>query len=97
MQANVAATSQKTELKLELEEQIADVLQTVSILGVKEKTVFDSAEMTKEYESKISTNLEPQNDAIPPRPEFSMDIEEYDKIQNIYKWLVRQENVVLTC
>ncbi len=97
MQAEVAATSQKTELKPESEEQIADVSQTVSILGVKEKTVFDSAEMTKEYESKISTNLEPQNDDISPRPEFFMDMEEYDKIQSIYKQLVRQENAVLTC
>ncbi len=97
IQVDVAATSQKPELKPESEKQIADVSQTVSILGVKEKTLFDSAEMTKEYEAKISTNLEPQNDAIPPRPEFSMDMEEYDKIQNIYKRLVRQENVVLTC
>ena len=96
IQADVAATSQKTELKPESEEQMADVSQTVSILGIKEKTVSDSAEMTKKYESKISTNLEPQEDAIPPRPEFSMDMEEYDKIQNIYKFLVRQENAVLT-
>lgn len=50
-----------------------------TVLGVKEKTVFDSAEMTKEYESKICTNLELQNDDIPPRPEFSMNMEEYDK------------------
>ncbi len=97
IRADVAATSQKTELKPESEAQIADVSQTVSILGIKEKTVSDSAEMTKEYESKISTNLEPQNDDIPPRPEFSMDMEEYDKIQGIYKQLVRQENAVLTC
>lgn len=97
MQADVAGTSQKPELKPESEEQIADVSQTASILGIKEKTVSDSAEMTKKYESKISTNLEPQNDAIPPRPEFSMEMEEYDKIQNIYKLLVRQENAVLTC
>ncbi len=96
IQADVAATSQKTELKPESEEQMADVSQTVSILGIKEKTVSDSAEMRKEDESKISTNLEPQEDAIPPRPEFSMDMEEYDKIQNIYKFLVRQENAVLT-
>ena len=96
MQADVAGTSQKPELKPESEEQIADVSQTVSILGIEEKTVSDSAEMTKKYESKISTNLEPQNDVIPPRPEFSMDMEEYDKIQNIYKLLVRQENAVLT-
>ena len=96
MQADVAAASQKTELKPESEEQMADVSQTVSILGIKEKTVSDSAEMRKEDESKISTNLEPQKDAIPPRPEFSMDMEEYDKIQNIYKLLVGQENAVLT-
>lgn len=95
-ETDVAITSQKSELKPEPEEQMADVSQTVSILGIKEKTVFDSAEMRKEDESKISTNLEPQKDAIPPRPEFSMDMEEYDKIQNIYKLLVRQENAVLT-
>lgn len=95
MQADVAGTSQKPELKPESEEQIADVSQTVSILGIKEKTVSDSAVMPKENESKISTNLKSQKDSIPPRPEFSMGMEEYDKIQNIYKLLVRQENAVL--
>lgn len=59
--------------------------------------VSDSAVMPKEKESKVSTNLKPQKDSIPPRPEFSMGMEEYDKIQNIYKLLVRQENAVLTC
>ena len=97
IQADVAATSQKTELKPESEEQITDVSQTVSILGIKEKTVSDSVVMPKENESKVSTNLKSQKDSIPPRPEFFMGMEEYDKIQNIYKLLVKQENTVLTC
>ena len=31
----------------------------------------------KENESKVSTNLKSQKDSIPPRPEFSMGMEEY--------------------
>lgn len=93
MQAEVAATSQKSKA----EEQAASVPQAILSSEIKNMAVADSTEITKEYESKTSTNLEPQNDAIPPRPEFSMDMEEYDKIQSIYKQLVRQENVVLTC
>lgn len=53
--------------------------------------------MPKENESKVSTNLKSQKDSIPPRPDFFMEMEEYDKIQNIYKLLVKQENTVLTC
>ena len=93
MQAEVASTSQKPKA----EEQAASVPQAILSSEIKDTAVSNSAEMTNEYESKISTNLEPQNDAIPPKPEFSMDMEEYDKVQSIYKQLVRQENVVLTC
>ena len=93
MQAEVAATSQKSKA----EEQAASVPQAILSSEIKDTAVSNSAEMTNEYESKISTNLEPQNDAIPPRPKFSMDMEEYDKVRSIYKQLVRQENVVLTC
>lgn len=97
IQADVVAASQKPELKPETGEQVANVPQAILSSEIKNMAVADSAEMTKEYESKISTNLEPQNEVIPPRPEFSMGMEEYDKIQSIYKQLVRQENVVLTC
>lgn len=96
-ETDVAITSQKPELKPEPEEQVANVPQAILSSEIKNMAVADSAEMTKEYESKISTNLEPQNEVIPPRPKFSMAMEEYDKIQNIYKLLVRQENAVLTC
>ena len=94
---DVAITSQKSELKPEPEEQMADVPQSILSSEIKNVVVSDSAEMLMENESKTSTNIKPQKDAIPPRPEFSMGMEEYDKIQSIYKQLVRQENVVLTC
>lgn len=95
--ADVVAASQKPELKPETGEQVANVPQAILSSEIENMAVADSAEMTKEYESKISTNLEPQNEVIPPRPEFSMDMEEYDKFQEIYRQLVRQENAVLTC
>ena len=94
---DVAITSQKSELKPEPEEQMADVPQSILSSEIKNVVVSDSAEMLMENESKTSTNIKPQKDAIPPRPEFSMGMEEYDKIQSINKQLVRQENVVLTC
>lgn len=37
-----------------------------------------------------------QEEVIPPRPEFNMSMEEYDKFQEIYRQLVKQENAVLT-
>lgn len=80
-----------------LEEPVADVPQTILSSEIRGMDVSDSAVMPKENESKVSTNLKSKKDSIPPRPEFSMDMEKYEKIQNIYKQLVRQENTVLTC
>lgn len=80
-----------------LEEQMADVPQTIHSSEIRGIDVSDSAVIPKENESKVSTNLKSKKDSIPPRPEFSMGMEEYDKIQNIYKQLVKQENTVLTC
>ena len=80
-----------------LEEQMADVPQTIHSSEIRGMDVSDSAVIPKENESKVSTNLKSKKDSIPPRPEFSMGMEEYDKIQNIYKQLVKQENTVLTC
>ncbi len=80
-----------------LEEQVADVPQTILSSEIRGMDVSDSAVMPKENESKVSTNLKSQKDSIPPRPEFSMGTEEYEKIQNIYKQLIKQENTLLTC
>ncbi len=80
-----------------LEEQMADVPQTIHSSEIRGMDVSDSAVISKENESKVSTNLKSKKDSIPPRPEFSMGMEEYDKIQKIYKQLVKQENTVLTC
>lgn len=80
-----------------LEEQMVDVPQTIHSSEIRGMDVSDSAVIPKENESKVSTNLKSKKDSIPPRPEFSMGMEEYDKIQNIYKQLVKQENTVLTC
>lgn len=80
-----------------LEEQMADVPQTILSSEIRGMDASDSAVIPKENESKVSTNLKSKKDFIPPRPEFSMGMEEYDKIQNIYKLLVKQENTVLTC
>lgn len=94
---DVVTAPQKPELKPEAEEWVADVPQTILSSEIRGMDVSDSAVMPKENESKVSTNLKSQKDSIPPRPEFSMGMEEYDKIQNIYKQLVKQENTVLTC
>ena len=80
-----------------LEEQMADVPQIIHSSEIRGMDVSDSAVIPKENESKVSNNLKSKKDSIPPRPEFSMGMEEYDKIQNIYKQLVKQENTVLTC
>ena len=80
-----------------LEEQMADVPQAIHSSEIRGMDVSDSAVIPKENESKVSTNLKSKKDSIPPRPEFSMGMEEYDKMQYIYKQLVKQENTVLTC
>ena len=52
-----------------------------------------------EVKAKQRTVTKPtaQEEVIPPRPEFDMGMEEYDKLQEIYRQLVKQENAVLTC
>ena len=59
---------------------MADVSQTIHSSEIRGMNVSDSAVIPKENESKVSTNLKSKKDSIPPRPEFSMGMEEYDKI-----------------
>ncbi len=96
-ETDIATVLQRPKLQPKLEEQVADVPQTILSSEIRGMDVSDFAVMPKENESKVSTNLKSQKDSISPRPEFSMGMEEYDKIQNIYKHLVKQENTVLTC
>ena len=79
------------------EERMANVPQAICSSETKEKAVSDSAEVPKGNEPKTIDNLKSQKDIIPPRPEFAMGMEKYEKLQEIYKKLVRQENAVLTC
>lgn len=96
-ETDIATVLQRPKLQPKLEEQVADVPQTILSSEIRDMDVSDSAVIPKENESKVSTNLKSKKDSIPPRPEVSMGMEEYDKIQNIYKQLVKQENTVLTC
>lgn len=50
----------------------------------------------KEAKGRIA-NPKPQEEVIPPRPDFYMGMEEYDRLQEIYRQLVRQENAILIC
>jgi len=77
-------------------EKIREQFKRIAALPDK-KDNAKSAEMPKENNSKTIANLKPQKDIIPPRPEFAMGTEKYEKLQEIYKKLVRQENAVLTC
>lgn len=90
---DVVTVSQKPES----EKRMANVPQAICSSETKEKTVSGSAEMPKGNELKTIANLKPQKDISPPRPEFAMGMEKYEKLQEIYKKLVRQENAVLTC
>ena len=96
-EANVLTALPKQESEPESKEEMTNVPETTLFPEIKGMTVSDSIVMPKENESKTGINLESQKDVIPPRPEFSMDMEEYDRLQEIYKKLVRQENTVLTC
>lgn len=44
----------------------------------------------------VNESISPKDD-IPPKPEFSMDMEEYERLQEIYRKLVKQENMVIIC
>lgn len=56
-----------------------------------------SSPVPKEEVATPQETVMPDNkDVIPPRPEFRMDMEEYDKLLSIYKQLAEQETVILT-
>lgn len=96
-ETDIATTSPKLELEPESKEEMTKLPEIILSPEIKGMDVSDSIATPKENESKTGTNLKSKKDSIPPRPEFSMGMEEYDKIQNIYKQLVKQENTVLTC
>lgn len=96
-ETDIATTSPKPELEPESKEEMTELPEIILSPEIKGMDVSDSIATPKENESKTGTNLKSQKDSIPPRPELSMGMEEYDRLQEIYKKLVRQENTVLTC
>ena len=77
------------------EKNVVTVLQTPQ----PEKILFSTPAEMPEVKAQQRTVTKPlaQGEVIPPRPEFDMGMEEYDKLQEIYRQLVKQENAVLTC
>ena len=93
-EADIAITSPKPELEPESKEEMTKLPEIILSPEIKGMDVSDSIATPKENES---SSLKSQKDSIPPRPEFSMGMEKYDRLQEIYKKLVRQENIVLIC
>ncbi|MDE6314347.1 MAG: hypothetical protein K2M46_12165 [Lachnospiraceae bacterium] len=64
-----------------------------------EEILFSASTKVPEVKAqqRTVTKLMEQKEVIPPRPEFNIGMEEYDKLQEIYRQLVKQENAVLTC
>lgn len=93
-EADIAITSPKPELEPESKEEMTKLPEMILSPEIKGMDVSDSIATPKENES---SSLKSQKDSIPPRPEFSMGMEKYDRLQEIYKKLVRQENIVLIC
>ena len=93
-EADIAITSPKPELEPESKEEMTKLPEIILSPEIKGMDVSDSIATPKENES---SSLKSQKDSIPPRPEFSMGKEKYDRLQEIYKKLVRQENIVLIC
>lgn len=72
---------------------------TVSQTPDPEEILFSAPTDTPEINAQQRTVTKPtvQEEVIPPRPEFDMGMEEYDKLQEIYRQLVKSENAVLIC
>lgn len=72
---------------------------TVSPTPEPEEILFSAPTDTPKIKEQQRTVTKPtaQEEVIPPRPEFDTGMEEYDKLQEIYRQLVKQENAVLTC
>lgn len=74
------------------------VISKTQILEPEEMIFSIHTNMPEIKQSKETvTKTKTQKDIIPQRPEFDIGMREYDKLQEIYRQLVKQENDVLTC
>lgn len=80
---------------VQTEEDVVTVLQTPEPEEILFSAPTDMPEITAQQ--RTVTKPTAQEEVIPPRPDFDMGMEEYDKLQKIYRQLVKQENAVLTC
>lgn len=90
-----SSTKETKNVLAQSEKDFVTVLQTPD----PEEILFSVPAEVPEVKAKQRTVTKPtaQEEVIPPRPEFDMGMEEYDKLQEIYRQLVKQENAVLTC
>ena len=92
----VESSTKETESAfVQTEKDVVTVLQTLE----PEEILFSAPTDTPEIKAQQRTVTKPtaQEEVIPPRPEFDIGMEEYDKLQEIYRQLVKSENVVLIC
>lgn len=89
------ATAESIESVSMVEPFVQETEKTSIQAGVDVVTAPQKPELKPEAE-EWATDV-PQDDVIPPRPKFSLSMEKYDEIHNIYKQLIRQENTVLAC
>ena len=79
---------------MQSEKDFVTVLQTPE----PEEILFSvPAEMPEVKAQQRSVTKTTAQEVIPPRPAFDMGMEEYDKLQEIYRQLVKQKNAVPTC
>lgn len=90
-----SSTTETKNVLVQPEKDVVTILQTPD----SEEILFSVPADTPEVKARQRTVTKPtaQEEVIPPRPEFNMGMEEYDKLQEIYGQLVKQENAVLTC
>ena len=78
---------------VQVEKDVVTVLQ----IPESDKILFSASTDTPKIKPQQRTATKPttQEEIIPPKPKFDMGMEEYDKLQEIYRQLVKPENTVL--
>ena len=90
-----SSTKETKNAFVQTEKDIVTVLQTREPKEILFSTPTDTLEV--KAQQRTVTKPTTQEEVIPPRPEFDMGMEEYDKLQEIYRQLVKSENAVVTC
>lgn len=90
-----SSTKETKNILVQSEKDFVTVLQTPE----PEDILFSVPAEVPEVKAQQRSVTKPtaQEEVIPPRPEFDMGMKEYDKLQEIYRQLVKSENAVLIC